>query len=66
MKFPAFVVRMVLAFYCLAALDVLGLLETMTKEDERIAWREWIWKQQIGAATSIVASQAQASDPIQR
>lgn len=40
--------RMVLAFYCLAALDVLGMLESSTKEDERNAWREWIWQQQVG------------------
>lgn len=39
---------MVVAFYCLAALDLMGLLETMTKEDEREEWRKWIWRQQIG------------------
>lgn len=57
---------MVLAFYCLAALDVLGLLETVTKEDERTAWREWIWKQQIGEAieleTGLILLRAEASD----
>lgn len=40
---------MVLAFYCLAALDIMGNLETSSKEDERAEWRKWIWKQQIGA-----------------
>lgn len=39
---------MVFAFYCFAALDVMGLLDAVTKEDERNGWREWIWEQQIG------------------
>lgn len=39
---------MVVAFYCLAALDILNTLERSTKEDERKEWVEWIWRQQIG------------------
>ena len=45
---------MVLAFYCLASLDIMGLLESSTREDERSAWQDWIWKQQIGTHTYTV------------
>ncbi|KAJ7599868.1 terpenoid cyclases/protein prenyltransferase alpha-alpha toroid [Mycena floridula] len=39
--------RLAAAFYCLGALDLLGMTENGTKEIERDSWREWIWEQQI-------------------
>ncbi|KAL5482427.1 CDC43 [Sanghuangporus weigelae] len=39
--------RMAIGFYCLGALDILGLLETKVKEADREAWRAWIWAQQV-------------------
>ncbi|KAL5519823.1 hypothetical protein ACEPAG_1483 [Sanghuangporus baumii] len=39
--------RMAIGFYCLGALDILGLLETKVKEADREAWRVWIWAQQV-------------------
>ncbi|KAG8799652.1 hypothetical protein FRC17_007073, partial [Serendipita sp. 399] len=42
--------RLVIAFYCLATLDILGCLESATTEHERAEWRKWLWDQQIKAA----------------
>ncbi|KAH7099459.1 terpenoid cyclases/Protein prenyltransferase [Auriculariales sp. MPI-PUGE-AT-0066] len=39
--------RMAVGFYCIASLDVLGLVESKMKEHERDWIREWIWAQQI-------------------
>lgn len=39
--------RMVVAFYCIGSLDLLGVLNEKTKEFERDSWKEWIWAQQI-------------------
>ncbi|KAJ6581449.1 terpenoid cyclases/protein prenyltransferase alpha-alpha toroid [Mycena capillaripes] len=38
--------RLALGFYCIGALDLLGLLQTKTSETDRASWREWIWEQQ--------------------
>ena len=38
---------MAVGFYCLNALDLLGLLDTKVKESDREAWRAWIWAQQV-------------------
>ncbi|KAF8315601.1 terpenoid cyclases/Protein prenyltransferase [Clavulina sp. PMI_390] len=59
--------RMVLAFYCLAGLDILGrsVFESATKEDERQAWKTWIWRQQIRTpwGTAFRSGPANAVDP---
>jgi len=39
--------RLIIAFYCLATLDVLGVVETSTKEAEREDWQRWLWLQQV-------------------
>ncbi|GJE97644.1 terpenoid cyclase/Protein prenyltransferase [Phanerochaete sordida] len=39
--------RVAIGFYCLGSLDLLGLLETKTKPEERESWAAWIWEQQI-------------------
>ncbi|KAJ7876785.1 terpenoid cyclases/protein prenyltransferase alpha-alpha toroid [Mycena leptocephala] len=38
--------RVALAFYCLGALDLLGVVQAKTSETDRNSWREWIWEQQ--------------------
>lgn len=38
--------RLVIGFYCLGILDLLGLVQTKTSETDRDSWREWIWEQQ--------------------
>jgi len=40
--------RLVIAFYCLATLDVLGAVDTAIPEIERKQWRDWFWAQQVG------------------
>ena len=42
------VFRLVIGFYCLATLDILGAIETATSEGEREEWRNWVWAQQVG------------------
>ena len=37
----------VVGFYCLGAMDLLGILDEQTKETDRDGWREWIWSQQL-------------------
>jgi hypothetical protein len=39
---------MVVAFYCLATLDMLGVLESAIKAEEREEWGAWIWRHQVG------------------
>lgn len=39
--------RMTLGFFCLAALELLGALETAVSEQDRKDWIEWIYAQQI-------------------
>ncbi|CAK5273999.1 unnamed protein product [Mycena citricolor] len=39
--------RMAVGFYCIGALDLLGLLEKKTTPTDRRLWKEWIWEQQI-------------------
>ncbi|KAI5118078.1 hypothetical protein M0805_009158 [Coniferiporia weirii] len=39
--------RVAVGFYCLGALDVLGLLDAKAKSADRTAWRAWIWEQQV-------------------
>ncbi|KAI0373782.1 terpenoid cyclases/Protein prenyltransferase [Pilatotrama ljubarskyi] len=41
--------RIALVFYCLGALDILGLLATQTSDLERETWRSWLWEQQISS-----------------
>ncbi|KAJ7623256.1 terpenoid cyclases/protein prenyltransferase alpha-alpha toroid [Roridomyces roridus] len=38
--------RLAIGFYCIGALDLLGLLQSKTSEVDRASWREWIWEQQ--------------------
>ncbi|KAK7689911.1 hypothetical protein QCA50_006550 [Cerrena zonata] len=38
--------RLAIGFYCLGTLDLLGLIDEKTKEEERQSWREWLWQQQ--------------------
>lgn len=38
---------MTLGFFCLAALELLGALETAVSEQDRKDWIEWIYAQQI-------------------
>ncbi|KAJ7668352.1 terpenoid cyclases/protein prenyltransferase alpha-alpha toroid [Mycena rosella] len=35
-----------LGFYCIGALDLLGVLQAKTTETDRTSWRAWIWEQQ--------------------
>ncbi|PVF92853.1 terpenoid cyclases/Protein prenyltransferase [Serendipita vermifera] len=42
--------RLVVSFYCLATLDVLGAVESSTKEWERAEWRSWLWAQQVSGS----------------
>ncbi|KAJ7334090.1 terpenoid cyclases/protein prenyltransferase alpha-alpha toroid, partial [Mycena albidolilacea] len=37
---------LVIGFYCLGILDLLGLVQAKTSETDRDSWREWIWEQQ--------------------
>ncbi|KAM6494271.1 Terpenoid cyclases/protein prenyltransferase alpha-alpha toroid [Amanita muscaria] len=37
--------RLVIAFYCIGSLDLLGRLYDKISDAEREAWREWIWDQ---------------------
>jgi hypothetical protein len=46
-------IRLVVAFYCLATLDVLGAVESSTKEWEREEWRSWLWAQQVGKQKNV-------------
>ncbi|EJC98499.1 terpenoid cyclases/Protein prenyltransferase [Fomitiporia mediterranea MF3/22] len=39
--------RVAIGFYCLGALDILGLLDTKISNEDREAWRVWIWSQQV-------------------
>ncbi|PFH54021.1 hypothetical protein AMATHDRAFT_53784 [Amanita thiersii Skay4041] len=36
--------RLVVIFYCINALDLLGLLSEKTTKADREAWRDWIWR----------------------
>ncbi|KAI0076738.1 terpenoid cyclases/Protein prenyltransferase [Panus rudis PR-1116 ss-1] len=38
--------RVAIGFYCFGTLDLLGLLDSKTRESEREGWREWLWDQQ--------------------
>ncbi|KAJ6550530.1 terpenoid cyclases/protein prenyltransferase alpha-alpha toroid [Mycena sp. CBHHK59/15] len=38
--------RLAVGFYCIGALDLLGMLQTKTSESDRASWCEWIWMQQ--------------------
>ncbi|KAH9950677.1 terpenoid cyclases/Protein prenyltransferase [Amylocystis lapponica] len=38
--------RMVIAFYCLGTLDLIGMLQEKSSAMERRDWRDWIWEQQ--------------------
>ncbi|KAJ7155455.1 terpenoid cyclases/protein prenyltransferase alpha-alpha toroid [Mycena crocata] len=38
--------RLALGFYCIGALELLGVLQTKTSETDRALWKEWIWEQQ--------------------
>ncbi|KAF9265221.1 terpenoid cyclases/Protein prenyltransferase [Marasmius fiardii PR-910] len=38
--------RMALSFYCIASLDLLGVINEKISEADRGAWRSWIWEQQ--------------------
>lgn len=40
--------RMTMAFFCLSALDLLGVVEDKTTSEERDGYREWIWRLQAG------------------
>ncbi|KAJ7765381.1 terpenoid cyclases/protein prenyltransferase alpha-alpha toroid [Mycena maculata] len=42
--------RVTIGFYCIGALDLLGVLQTKTSETDRSSWREWIWEQQTGGS----------------
>ncbi|THG98576.1 hypothetical protein EW145_g7401, partial [Phellinidium pouzarii] len=48
-------------FYCLGALDVLGLLDAKLKDIDRMAWRSWIWEQQVTRPASPVQRGARRS-----
>ncbi|KAJ7068993.1 terpenoid cyclases/protein prenyltransferase alpha-alpha toroid, partial [Mycena belliarum] len=37
--------RMMIVFYCIGSLDLLGVLQDETNETERTSWRRWIWEQ---------------------
>lgn len=37
---------MAIGFYSLGSLDIMGLLDSKTKEADREGWRAWIWSQQ--------------------
>ena len=37
------------AFYILAGLDLMGILNEKLSQVDRDAWRDWIWDQQISA-----------------
>ncbi|ETN38511.1 uncharacterized protein HMPREF1541_06546 [Cyphellophora europaea CBS 101466] len=39
--------RMSLGFFIVAALDLLGVLDTLVSEEERIAWIDWIYSLQV-------------------
>ncbi|KAH8114767.1 terpenoid cyclases/Protein prenyltransferase [Phellopilus nigrolimitatus] len=39
--------RIAVGFYCLGALDLLGLLDARVRPPERAAWRAWVWAQQV-------------------
>lgn len=39
--------RVAVGFYCLGALDLVGLLDQKVSEADREAWRNWIWAQQV-------------------
>lgn len=38
--------RVTIAYFCLCALDVLGVLREKTTEKQRAEWAEWIWSLQ--------------------
>jgi len=38
--------RLVVAFYCLGSLDLLGVIEEEISSGDREAWKQWIWAQQ--------------------
>ena len=42
-----YIVRMTLAYFGISALDLLGVLEVETSEEERRLWVEWIYAQQV-------------------
>ncbi|KAK2465288.1 hypothetical protein APHAL10511_002642 [Amanita phalloides] len=37
--------RLVIAFYCIGSLDLLGLLHDKTTEADRETWKAWLWDQ---------------------
>jgi len=37
--------RLVVGFYCIGSLDLLGLLYERTNSADREVWRSWIWEQ---------------------
>lgn len=37
--------RLVVGFYCIGSLDLLGLLNERTSSADREVWRSWIWDQ---------------------
>ncbi|KAF7323545.1 Terpenoid cyclases/Protein prenyltransferase [Mycena kentingensis (nom. inval.)] len=39
--------RMLIIFYCLSTLDLLGVMEHHTTPSQRVSWRNWIWEQYI-------------------
>ncbi|KAF7326308.1 Terpenoid cyclases/Protein prenyltransferase [Mycena kentingensis (nom. inval.)] len=39
--------RMLIIFYCLSTLDLLGVMEHHTTPAQRVSWRNWIWEQYI-------------------
>lgn len=44
--------RVAVGFYCLGALDLIGLLDKKVSEADREAWRNWIWAQQVSRPTT--------------
>nr|GAT45676.1 geranylgeranyltransferase type 1 subunit beta [Mycena chlorophos] len=42
--------RTAVGFYCVGALDLLGLLDSKTSTSDRENWKEWIWEQQTHGA----------------
>lgn len=42
-----YVYSITLGFFCLAALDLMGELETALSEQDRLDWIEWIYAQQV-------------------
>ena len=47
-RFPFFLSRMAISFYCLGTLDVTGLTEQKISPTDRQSWKEWIWDQYVG------------------